>query len=738
MSLFQSQKFSFTAQLENADCGPACLVMVARHFGKDYSLREIRDVCGITKGGVTIRDLLVGGDHIGLTLTPVQSDLATLTQHAELPCILFWRSNHYVVLHRIEEKKGRKIFHVADPSFGKMRLAEEEFNRSWISSSSQGTALLVVRGPEWEKREPAVPDRPFAVKDVISFLSEYARKYRSGLSIVVFTLLLATSISWMLPILVQYLIDDGVLKSDFSVVYLVIIAQIALMLGQAAIQYIEGKILARLSMNISVDIVVGFLRKLIRLPLSYFDSRMYTDLLLRIEDQGRIESFISYQFIQVVFSTLTLFVMSGVLFYYSVAVFAVFWVLTLVSIFWITIFLKRRRRLDYARFSLQTNNSNVLYELITGMPEIKINSAENEKITAWELIQKKVYRLKIKALNLNHVQIVGSGTITQLKNILITLISALWVMSGDMSLGMMVSITYIIGTLTSPLLNISNFSRTAQDARLSFERLEEVQRRPDENTHCLAKMPEGIVPLRLDKVRFKYGRNDPQMVLNEVSLLIPAGKVTAIVGSSGSGKTTLMKLLLRFYLANDGKILLGEESLVDINADEWRLRCGVVMQDGFIYSDSVAGNVSMESVEVADAERVAFALRMACLDDFVAQLPQGDKTILGNAGVSLSGGQRQRILIARAIYRNPDYLFFDEATSLLDTITERRIMDNLSLFFKQKTVVVIAHRLSTVQRADQLIVLESGAVIESGTHQELVEKRGTYFDLVRNQLELVA
>ena len=730
------RRFRFFPQVEDSDCGPACLKMIAHHYGKQVPLAEIRDSCGIQKQGASLRDLTIGGQRLGLECVAVRADLATLIEHAQLPAVLFWRGNHFVVLYRIEVRKEQYFFHIADPGYGRMRLSQAEFTRSWLTHDGQGTAVLVQPNERWEQFAPAVDREYFGVREALAFVGQHAVRYRGGLGVVALTLLVTAAVSWVLPLLVKYLIDDGVMAGQYRIVYLVIIAQAGIVLGRAIVQYIEGRVLAKLSMNISVDIIVGFLQKLIRLPLNYFDSRMHTDLLQRIQDQGKIETFISYQFIQVVFDSLTLLVMSALLFYYSPMIFLIFWGLTLIAMGWITVFLRKRRQLDYARFSIQTVNSNSLLELITGMPEIKINSAQNGKLTAWKGIQEKLYRLKVRALHLNHFQLVGSETITQFKNIGISLLSAVWVISGDMTLGTMVSITYITGVLTAPLVGLINFSRTAQDAKLSFERLQKIQRRPDENVGSLTPLPLRPAALSCRALTFRYRRNDSTPVLTDLCAEFPVGKVTAIVGDSGSGKTTLMKLLLRFYQPERGQILLDEVDLASTSSDDWRARCGVVMQDGFVYSDTIAGNVSMQTAEDTDHERVAFALRMACLTDYIEQLPQGVSTVIGNAGVALSGGQQQRLLIARAIYRDPEFLFFDEATSMLDTITERRIMDNLATFFRGRTVIVIAHRLSTVQNADQLIVMQSGRVVERGNHQQLVARQGQYFELVRNQLEL--
>lgn len=730
------KKLKFFSQLEDADCGPACLRMIADFHGASMTLRDLRDLCGITKGGATIRDLVLGGQRAGLDITPVRCEPSTLRDHAPLPCILLWRENHFVVLEKVEERRNGRSYRIADPGYGKLRLNEETFLSNWIPRGKEGTALLISTGEGWTPTSSIKTPRLQTGRRTLAFLTKHTRNYRAGLLKVGLTLMVTAGISWVLPILMQRLIDDGVLLGDHNLVYLLLLAQVALVFGQTLIQFVRGKVLAGLSMNISIDIVTDFLKKLVRLPLSYFDSRMHTDLLQRIEDQGRIESFISYEFISVLFSVITLLVMSTILFYYDPIIFVVFWGLTLLAIGWITFFLKRRRHLDYSRFSIQSGNNNALYEIVTGMPEIKINSSQESKLRSWRGIQERLYQLKLKALYLNHYQLVGSNTITQLKNIAITFLCAFWVMAGDMTLGVMVSISYIIGTLTAPLADIINFSGTTQDAHMAFERLDEVQQRPDENYHKVAVPGTSTETLRTENLSFRYGKNDASPVIDNIDLTIPPGKVTAIVGTSGSGKTTLMKLLLRFYLPTDGRIHLGDKDLTDLNSDAWRSRCGVVMQNGYIYSESIASNVAMTADGEVDDDRLWFSLRMARLEDFVANLPQRASTPIGNAGVELSGGQRQRILIARAIYRDPDYLFFDEATSLLDTVNERAIMNNLQQFFHGKTVLVIAHRLSTVQQADQLIVMEKGRVVEVGTHQELVQRRGYYLELVKDQLEL--
>ncbi|MEM9916712.1 MAG: peptidase domain-containing ABC transporter [Bacteroidota bacterium] len=725
-------KFPVFRQLEQTDCGPSCLRMVSTYFGKPYSLEELRELCGVTRLGVSLRDVSRGASAIGLDNGTVKVDLQTLKEEVPLPCILHWRQEHFVVLYEI--KKNRKdAFLIADPGFGKIKLTEEQFVKDWNPQDGRGIAMIIQPSEDFTAIQPKIPIHSHW-KRSWNFLVHYLTSHKRTLGGVAVTLLITAAITWVFPVLMQKLIDDGVMAKDMNFVWVILLAQLMLFVGKGVLDWVRGIVLIRVSMKISIDIIANFIKKLIRLPIGFFDTKLHTDILQRVEDQNKIENFISYKVLSSIFSMLSLIVLSVLLFYYNSMVFGIFLVLTLASVAWMWQFLERRKFLDYSRFSLQYQDQNNLYELVTGMPEIKINSAQDVKVEEWQNVQEKLYKLKIKALNLNQQQLLGVNMITQVKNILITFLCSYFVIQDMMSLGILMSISYIVGQLSGPVDDLVMFFLGAQDAKLSFDRMDEIQRKEDEDSEK-KRINKFCDSIEIKKLYFKYqGMNSPY-VLKNLNIHIPIGKKTAIVGASGSGKTTLMKLLLKFYNPTRGSIKIDEVGLSTINADYFRSNCGVVMQDGFIYSGTIASNIALGD-KVPNLERVRWAAKIACINEFVDGLVLNYHTKIGQAGLDLSGGQKQRLLIARAVYKNPDFLFFDEATSALDAANEKMIVDNLQTFMEGKTVVVIAHRLSTVQDADQIIVLDKGEVVEYGSHFELSMNHGYYYNLIKNQLEL--
>ncbi|MCC6283411.1 MAG: peptidase domain-containing ABC transporter [Saprospiraceae bacterium] len=726
------KSFPLYRQLENIDCGPSCLRMISAFYGKKYALEELRELCNVTRMGVSFRDINNGAKQIGLETAVVKVPLETLVEEVPLPCILHWRQDHFVVLYGIDKNKSDK-FLLADPGFGLIKLNEERFCKEWDPKDGKGVVLIAQPGDNFMDIKPQVPLNS-QWKRSWEFIAKYLKQHKAMLSWVAFTLLLGAVISWVFPVLMQKLIDGGVLAKNLDFVWLILLSQFTLFVSKGLIDWIRGVILIRVSMRISVDIISSFIKKLIRLPISFFDTKLHTDILQRIEDQAKIEEFISYRFLSTFFSFINLIVLSALLLWYNTTVFIIFFALTGLAVGWMLLFLERRKYLDYSRFSLQYQDQNNLYELITGMPEIKINGAQDIKVSEWSKIQKKLYELKIRALNLNQQQLLGVDMITQVKNIIVTFICSYFVIQGNMSLGIMMSISYIMGQLSHPVDDLVLFFIGAQDAKLSFDRMDEIQKKTDEDVDK-RDAPEFFDKFSLRNLCFKYpGANNPN-VLQDINIEIPIGKKTAIVGASGSGKTTLMKLLLKFYTPTSGSIDIDGIRLDDIHADSFRANCGVVMQDGFIYSGTILNNIAIGDEE-PDLDKVKWAAKVACIEEFVEGLVLKYNTKIGQTGVDLSGGQKQRLLIARAVYKNPDFLFFDEATSSLDAENEKMIVDNLNTYLQGKTVVVIAHRLSTVQDADQIIVLNQGEVVESGPHLLLSANQGYYYNLIKNQLEL--
>ncbi len=735
----------FFRQLDHMDCGPACLKMIAAWYGREYSLEYLRSIACITKKGVSFLGISEAAEKIGMKSQGVKLTHEQLTRGVNLPCILHWNQQHFVVLYKIKKNlagfltgKGGHSFVVGDPGHGIVSLSRESFLKGWRGKQPQGFALLLEPAPEFHSREQVqAPVNYGGVK----FLLEYIRPYRKYILQIFIGMLLSSILSLSLPFLTQGLVDYGIRQRNIRFIYLVLISQLLLFLGSAAIDMIRNWILLHINIRVSVTIISNFLVKLMKLPMHFFESKNIGDITQRINDHNRIESFLTGTTLSTLFSLVNLLIFSFVLAFYDLQILLVFAVGSMLSVSWIVIFLERRKKLNYTRFQYLRENQNSIYGLIDGMQEIKLNNCERVRRWEWERIQAKLFRLNIKNLSLEQLQEMGAHVLTQIKNILISFLAVMAVIDGHITLGMMLSISYIVGQMNGPLAQLISFVRNIQDARISFERLSEIHNRPNEEEWPATEEGEIRMPaangILLKNISFQYGTGLSPRVLEDVQLFIPPGKVTAIVGPSGSGKTTLLKLLLKFYAPTNGQIMVGNALLNELSAREWRKLCGTVMQDGHIFSDTVARNIAVDvDMQDIDPERLSQALAIANINEYIDRLPLGILTPIGNTGTGLSGGQRQRILIARAVYKNPQFLFFDEATSALDGNNEKVIMNNLHQFFKGRTVVVIAHRLSTVKNADQIVVLEQGRIVEVGNHDELAIRKGRYYELVKNQLDL--
>lgn len=727
-------KLKFYHQLEYTDCGPTCIRIIASHYGKQYSLDEVRKYCEITRTGVTLNDVINGCKAIGLDSLAIKMSLEELIDNElPMPFILHWRQEHFVVLYKIKKTSRNTFFYIADPAFGKLKIGLEDFAAFWKGENEKGIVLLTEANEDFESLQPIKQESQW--KRSWNFFKLYLKEYKTTILKVSFLLLLSSAFSLLFPITIQYLIDSGVNQKNINIVWSVLLFQSLLFLGQLVTEWLRGILLIHLGMKVSIKIIREFLYKIIKLPIKFFDTRLYADILQRIEDQDKIEHFITQSFIQSVFSFFLLIGLSVQLAIYNIFVFLLFFVLSLLSIGWMFLFYDKREQINYTRFNLFADNRNSLIELITGMTEIKLNNAQGVKVKVWEKIQQKLYKLQIQDLKLNQYQLMGVNAFSHLKNILTTFFCAYLVIEGEMTLGVMLGISYILGQLNSPLEQLVNFFRSAQDAKISYDRMDEIQKNEDENNNLTIDSISIEDCISIQNASFKYEGSTSPYVLKNINLTIPKGKVTAIVGVSGSGKSTFMKLLLKFYNPTYGEIFLDDTNMRDINSDNWRNQCGVVMQDGYIFSSSIAENIAVAD-DKPDLEKLVFAAQTACINDFISSLPMGFNTKIGKSGIELSGGQKQRILIARAVYKNPNFIFLDEATSALDAENEKAIHDNLQDFFKGKTVLIIAHRLSTVKNADQIIVLKNGEIVENGSHQELVYNKADYFNLVKNQLEL--
>ena len=728
--------FTFYRQHDAMDCGPTCLRMIAAHYGRIYSIENLRNKSFITKEGSSLLGISEAAENIGFRTTGVKIPFDVLGK-APLPCIAYWNQQHFVVIYDIKTKRGKEIIYVADPGSGDIKYTKEEFCRCWISTKNEGEdvgiALILEPTPDFYNLEDEKVNRKG-----FWFLFSYLRPYKILISQLLMGLIFGSLLQLILPFLTQSIVDFGISAQNIGFIYLVLIAQLMLTFSSSAVEFIRGWILLHLGTRINIALISDFLIKMMRLPMGYFDTKMVGDILQRINDHSRIQTYLTNSSLNVLFSIFNIIIFSLVLFLYSFTIFAIFFVGSALYFAWVWLFMKHRADLDHKSFAQQSANQSNVIQLVTGMQEIKLNGCEQQKRWEWEHIQAKLFRLRIKGLALAQYQDSGAVLINQTKNIIITALVAKLVIEGQMTLGMMLAVQYIIGQLNSPVDHLISFIRETQDARLSIDRLSEIHGKEDEESKDESRIRE--IPdnkdLTLRQATFAYDTmSDGEKIIKGINLTIPYGKQTAIVGTSGSGKTTLVKLLLEFYPLQKGDILLGENNLKNYSIREWRKKCGVVMQDGFIFSDTIARNIA-SGVEIIDKEKLLNAVITANIRDFIESLPLAFNTKIGSEGHGLSQGQKQRILIARAVYKDPLFVFLDEATNALDANNERVIMDNLQGFFKGRTSVVIAHRLSTVKNADQIVVLEKGEIVEAGTHQELANKKGAYYRLVKNQLEL--
>lgn len=720
-------------QHDAMDCGPTCLRMVAAFYGKHYSLEGLREKSFITREGVSMLGISEAAEKIGFRSICVQVGYEKL-QEAPLPCIIHWNQQHFVVVYKLNDR----YVWVADPGAGKLKYTKEEFCNCWLSSRKNeedtGVALLLEPTPEFYTTEDEGDE---VNRKGFSFLYSYLRPYRGLVGQLLLGLLLGSMIQLMLPFLTQSVVDFGINNQNLGFIYLVLIAQLMLSFSSSAVDFIRGWILLHLGTRINIALISDFLIKLMKMPINYFDSKMTGDILQRINDHKRIQDFLTGSSLSVIFSIFNIIIFGIVLLVYSGMIFLIFMGGSALYVAYVWLFMKKRAELDHKRFAQQSANQSTVVQLVNGMQEIKLSACEQQKRWEWERIQAKLFKVNIKSLALRQYQDSGAVLINQSKNLLITALVASLVVKGEMTLGMMLSVQYIIGQLNSPVNELIAFARDMQDARLSMDRLSEVRDKPDEEDptrELLREIPEGK-EIRLQNLNFKYDPLSEYPTLDDINLVIPPGKQTAIVGMSGSGKTTLVKLLLGFYPPASGDIFIGDTPLGSYSIREWRKRCGVVMQDGFIFSDSIAGNIA-PGVEHIDKKRLRHAAEVANIHDFIEELPLAYNTKIGQEGHGLSQGQKQRILIARVVYKDPEFIFFDEATNALDANNERTIMNNLQTFFKGRTSVVVAHRLSTVRNAEQIIVIEQGRIAETGTHEALIALEGRYYKLVKNQLEL--
>lgn len=738
------RKFPTYRQLDTMDCGPTCLRIIASHYGRSWSLQTLRERCHISREGVSLLGISDAAEAVGFRTMGVKLTFAQLCEEAVLPCIVHWRQNHFVVVYRIERRRGKTWVHVSDPASGLLRYTREQFLKSWISirddnagdsdakAEGLGIALLLEPTPRFYE-EKGEEDRRLGFRGMTGYL----RPYRQFIVQLLLAMLTGSIISLILPFLTQSVIDTGIGTGDLNFIVVILVAQVVLVLGQTANELIRSWLMLHMTTRVSISLISDFLAKLMRLPISFFDSRMTGDIMQRIGDHSRIQTFLTGSLLSIVMAAVTFAVYSAVMGGYDLRILGIFILGSALYIGWVLLFLRRRRKLDYMRFQEAAANQSSIVQLIAGMQDIKLNGCGKQKRWEWERIQARLFNVSVKGLALGQTQQVGGTFIDQIKNVLISFLAAKAVIDGDMTLGMMTAMQYIIGQLNAPISQFIGFVQEAQDAKISLERLGEIQERGDEESaekDYIREIPRGA-DIEFRDVTFQYNGPHSEKVLDGVSVTIPHDRVTAIVGASGSGKTTMVKMMLGFYEPVSGEVLLGGRRIGDYSPSVWREQCGTVMQEGFIFSDTIADNIGV-SDESPDMERVRKAVETANIGDFIDGLPLRYNTRIGAEGNGVSTGQKQRLLIARAAYRDARYLFLDEATNSLDANNEKVIMERLDTLFRGRTVVIVAHRLSTVRNADNIIVLDRGRVVEQGTHRELTERKGYYYRLVRNQLEL--
>ncbi|MFC0513357.1 peptidase domain-containing ABC transporter [Mucilaginibacter angelicae] len=727
------KKFPYDRQLDLMDCGPACLKMIAKYYGKYYSLQYMRDKCGITKEGVSLLDISHAAESVGMRSLALKCSVDDLIFRIPLPVIVHWDRSHFIVVYETNSKKG--IISVSDPAKGHVDYNREEFSQKWLNEADENRGILMAIEPQAEFYQRQGEERIERKKTLENFLG-YFRPYQKNFISLFIIMLMVTILQGILPFISKSVIDVGIQTNDTNFIMIVLVANIAIYVCILLSNMARDWILLHITSRVNIALISDYLIKLMLLPITFFENRMTGDILQRAQDHERIRSFIMNNSINMIFSSITFFVFGLILFFYNTTIFFIFLTGSVLYVLWVMGFLKLRKKLDWEYFDLVSKNQSYWVETIGAIQDIKINNYEKPKRWKWEHIQARIYEINIRSLNINNLQSSGAQFIDNIKNLAIVFFCAIAVIRGEMTFGVMLSTQFMIGMLNGPVIQFIQFVMSFQLAKISFLRLNEIHQLADEHENVGANpidLPENK-SLKVSNVTFQYGPNDAP-VLRQINLTIPEKKVTAIVGDSGSGKSTLLKLILRLYKPTSGDILIGNMNVNNISLKQWRDKCGAVMQDGKIFNDTILNNIVLDDVKI-DYEKLKKALDTANIAAEIERLPLGYQTIMGEQGRGLSGGQRQRVLIARALYKDPDYLFFDEATNSLDTLNEQKIVEALDDVFKDKTVIVIAHRLSTIRKADQIVVMQNGQIAETGSHQELIDKKGRYYQLVNSQLEI--
>lgn len=724
--------------MDSHDCGVTCLQMIAKYYGKSYSLKTLREYSFISREGSSLMGVSDAAEKIGFRTTGVKTSLRYLQENVTLPCVLHWNQNHYVVLYHIQHKRKGVIYHVADPASYLVKFTEKEFKSHWLSTrqndNERGIALILQPDTNFYQIED---EGDKARIRSISHYFRYLIPYKWQLGQIVTCMVMYMILGMIFPFLTQSMVDVGIRNSNLNFVLLILVSQFILTFTDMGINFLHNWIALHVNTRIDLALMSDFWRKLMNLPIRFFDTRMTGDLIQRLGDHGRIRSFLINDSISILFSSITFLLYTILLAYYDLTLLLIFLTGHLIYAVWVMSFLRYRRELDYQAFDLQAKNRSCVIQLIQGMQEIKLNNNERQKLWEWEELQARFFHNNMRGLKIDQIKRLGAQLITRSTGLIVSFFIAQQVIEGKMTLGMMMALSYIMGHVSGPISNFIGFIHSFQNAQISLERLNEIHGQDEEEnakSSLRTELPQDK-SIRIQDLSFSYSGSPREYVLKGISIFIPAHKITAIVGVSGSGKTTIMKLLQGFYNPQEGELKVDETPLRLINPHFWRRQVGAVMQDGYIFSDTIAKNIAVGEDEI-DKDRLVKAVRIANIEDFIEKLPLGYNTKIGMEGNGVSQGQRQRILIARAVYKNPEYLFFDEATNALDTKNEKTIMENLMEFYKGKTVVICAHRLSTIRHADKIVVLNDGRVVETGTHDELMERHMEYYHLVENQLDM--
>ena len=729
-------KTIFYHQLTSTDCGAACLAMIASFFGKKYRLQQIKALFEFTRIGITVQDIVDSASKMGFNANVLKLTTEEL-QTFPFPVILYWKQEHFLVYERVSRQKNDSLFYLADPAYGRVKLHKEDFESAWKGMNPKGIAIVIEPNENFEKTDLPKTDKKSGLSLPIYIqIKDFLRKNKFRYLFALLLIIIGLAANWAIPFIFQRVIDDGISSKQIGIVIYFLLAQFVLFISYFISNFFSNLVLTKFNFILSIDLKQTLLKKLMQLPVNFFDTRLNTETLQRIGDQSTIQQFVTWKGIELMLNILNILIFGSILLYYNIIIFSVYLILTVLSILWVFLFLNKRATLEYAKFLKQSENNNIIYEFIMNMPEIKINNAQNKTISRITKLQERLNELELRSLFLNIYQLIGVNFLSKFKELISIAICAYFIINGQMSLGVLLSVSYVIGQLLVPVNNLTYFVKDAQDAKIANERIGEIHHTENEDAGKKDHIKNSPIDyIDICNVSFKYPGKFSPYILQNVDFSIKKNTVTAIVGASGSGKTTLLKLLLAYYSIEHGNIYLNDKNINDIFASEWRSNCGIVLQDGKIFSGTIAENIALSDDEI-DFERLIHVCKLANILDFIGNLPMKFDTKIGNSGIQLSGGETQRILISRALYKNPQFIFLDEATSALDAENEKIIHTNLQEFFVGRTVLIIAHRLSTVKNADQIIVLKNGQIAERGSHVQLIANQGEYYHLIKNQLEL--